>query len=158
MIVVSDTTPLHYLILIDQVHLLPELFGQVVTTPDVIDEMNQQASPEKLKRWVEQLPAWLEVREPLTQLPAVARLDRGEASAISLASEMGAVLLIDERDGARVAQAAGLEVTGTLGVLLNAAREGRVSLKDCLAALARTNYRYSQKLFDELLREFESNS
>lgn len=64
MIVVSDTTPLHYLILIDQVHLLPELFGQVVTTPDVIDEMTQQASPEKLKRWVEQLPGWLEVKEP----------------------------------------------------------------------------------------------
>ncbi|WP_428308025.1 DUF3368 domain-containing protein [Lacipirellula sp.] len=158
MIVVSDTTPLHYLILIDRVHLLPELFGQVITTPDVIDEMNQQASPEKLKQWVKQLPAWLEVREPQNQLPAVARLDRGEASAISLASEIGALLLIDERDGVRVAQAAGLEVTGTLGVLLSAAREGRVSLRDSLAALARTNYRYSQKLFDELLREFESNS
>lgn len=158
MIVVSDTTPLHYLILIDQVDLLTELFGQVVTTPDVVDEMSQPNSPEKLRRWVEHLPPWLEVREPRTHLPTVARLDRGEASAISLASEIGAMLLIDERDGVKVAQAAGIEVTGTLGVLLEAAKRGRVSLRDCLAALAGTNYRYSQKLFDELIRNFESNS
>jgi len=51
MIVVSDTTPLHYLILIDQIHLLPALFGHVVTTPEVVDEMDQPETPEKLRQW-----------------------------------------------------------------------------------------------------------
>lgn len=101
MIVVSDTSPLHYLILINRVDLLPELFGQVVTTPIVVEEMSQPSSPEKVRRWASQLPAWLELKEPSSYLPEVARLDRGEASAISLASELRAGILIDERDWAK---------------------------------------------------------
>jgi predicted nucleic acid-binding protein len=70
MIVVSDTTPLHYLVLIDQVHLLPALFGQVVTTPEVVDEMDQLETPEKVRQWVSKLPEWLEIKEPTNRLPA----------------------------------------------------------------------------------------
>jgi predicted nucleic acid-binding protein len=42
MIVVSDASPLHYLILIDHAELLPALFGQVLTTPAVLAELKQQ--------------------------------------------------------------------------------------------------------------------
>ena len=157
MIVVSDTTPLHYLILIDQVHLLPALFGHVVTTPEVVDEMDQPESPEQLRQWVSQLPDWLEIKEPSTRLPAVARLGRGEATAISLATELKAdALLIDERDGARVARAQGLFVTGTLGVLTTASKRRLVSLRDALQALASTNFRHSPQMFEQLIRDEES--
>lgn len=156
MIVVSDTSPLHYLILINRVDLLPKLFGQVVTTKIVIEEMSQPASPEKVRRWASQLPAWLELKEPSSYLPEVARLDKGEASAISLASELGAGILIDERDGAKIAEAAGLEVTGILGVLLNAHRKGLGSLSEALVELRQTNFRHTEKLFDELIRQSES--
>lgn len=157
MIVVSDTTPLRYLILIEQVQLLPELFGRVVTTPDVVDEMNQPESPERIKLWVASLPNWLEVRQPIGHLPGVSRLGRGEASAISLAMELKAdVLLIDERDGTRVARAEGLFVTGTLGVLTTASKQGLVSLRSALDALAKTNYRHSPQMFESLIREDES--
>ncbi len=158
MIVVSDTSPLHYLILINRVDLLPKLFGQVITTQFVIEEMSQPSSPEKVRRWVSQLPTWLELKEPSSYLPEVARLDRGEASAISLASELGAGILIDERDGAKVAEAAGLEVIGILGLLLNADRKGLGSLREALAELRQTNFRYTEKLFDGLIRQSESES
>lgn len=157
MIVVSDTTPLRYLVLIDQVHLLPELFGHVVTTPDVVDKMDQPETPEKLRQWVSQLPGWLEIKEPSSRLPAVARLGRGKASAISLATELKAdVLLIDERDGARVARAQGLFVTGTLGVLTTASKKRLVSLREALGALASTSFRHSPQMFEQLIREDES--
>lgn len=157
MIVVSDTTPLRYLILIDQVHLLPKLFGHVVTTPEVVDEMDQPETPEKLRQWVSQLPDWLDIKKPSGRIPAVARLGSGEATAISLATELKAdALLIDERDGARVARAQGLFVTGTLGVLTTASKKGLVSLREALGALASTNFRHSPQMFEELIREAES--
>lgn len=159
MIVVSDTTPLHYLVLIDEVHLLPALFGRVVTTPEVIEEMNHPQTPEKLRQWAENKPDWLEVQAPTRRLPATARLGQGEAAAISLASELGAdVLLIDERDGTRVARAEGLFATGTLGVLKAASKRGLVVLRDALTALAATNYRRSPKLFEKLIEDDEKKS
>lgn len=42
MIVIADTTPLNYLILIDLTRILPELFGQVVIPQNVIDLHHQK--------------------------------------------------------------------------------------------------------------------
>ncbi len=39
MIVVSDTSPLNYLVLIGADHVLPILFGRVVAPPVVLSEM-----------------------------------------------------------------------------------------------------------------------
>jgi hypothetical protein len=47
-------------------------------------------------------------------------LDDGEAEAIALASELSAVLLIDEADGRAAAFALGVRVTGVVGILLAA--------------------------------------
>lgn len=39
MIVVSDTSPLNYLVLLDVVSVLPKLFGEVVVPPAVLTEL-----------------------------------------------------------------------------------------------------------------------
>lgn len=49
MIVVSDTTPLNYLVLIDQSHLLHELYGRVLIPGAVRDEMQRTDTPEKVR-------------------------------------------------------------------------------------------------------------
>jgi predicted nucleic acid-binding protein len=47
MIVVTDTTPVNYLILIDQVHLLKELYGRLVLPRAVHEEMQRGLTPSR---------------------------------------------------------------------------------------------------------------
>jgi hypothetical protein len=60
MIVVSDTSPLNYLILIGQDHILPALFGQVFAPPAVVAELKRSKAPTLVSTWADNPPAWLE--------------------------------------------------------------------------------------------------
>jgi len=83
---------------------------------------------------------WIESKEP-TDTPLIRTLrqdiDRGEAEAIALATEREADrVLIDEREARRRARNLGLEVTGALGILLQAAQKGSLdSVSDTLDRL-----------------------
>ncbi len=52
MIIISDTTPLNYLILIDQVHILHELYESVLIPQSVFDEMQRAETPTEVHAWV----------------------------------------------------------------------------------------------------------
>ncbi len=152
MIVVSDTSPLNYLILIGQDHILPALFGQVFAPPAVVAELKRSKASALVGAWADNPPAWLEVRAPRT-VPAGSELGPGETEALALAQELQAdVLLIDERDGVAAAKRLNLFVTGTLGVLTLAAEKGLLSFADAISALRRTTFRAPEKLIEELLR------
>ena len=56
MIVVSDTTPLNYLILVDSVHVLPALFGRVYAPSAVITELSHRKTPEAVRNWAASPP------------------------------------------------------------------------------------------------------
>jgi predicted nucleic acid-binding protein len=151
MIVVADTSPLNYLVLVQYQDVLPALFGRVLAPPAVIAELRHPGAPPAVRSWASTPPPWLEVRTPVNVDPDV-KLGPGEAEAISLARELKAdVVLIDERKAFTVARECGLFVTGTLGVLAIAAEKGLVSLPEVLAALRRTSFRVSREVLDELL-------
>jgi predicted nucleic acid-binding protein len=153
MIIVSDTSPLCYLVLIGRVALLEQLYGRVVVPPAVVEELGHPRTPELVQTWAASPPAWLEVRSPQRIDDDLALLDPGEAAVIALARELHAdALLIDERAAVRFARSEGLFVTGTLGVLIDAATAGLVSLADALAALEETSFRRSPTLFADTLR------
>ena len=59
--IVSDTTPLNYLVLIDAVDLLPRLYQRVLIPPAVRDELTRPKTPETVRLWMIQPPSWLEV-------------------------------------------------------------------------------------------------
>ncbi len=151
-LVVADTTPLRYLVEIGYESLLPQLFTQVWIPGAVARELQGKGTPEIVRQWTGRLPAWVEVRElvhPAFEHEA-SGLDRGEWEAIQLAREIHAnLLLIDERPGARVAREQGFTVTGTLGVLVEAAQSGFVSIDEALARLANTNFRRTDELFEQ---------
>ncbi len=152
MIVVSDTSPLNYLVLIDAVHVLPQLYGEVIIPPAVRNELDDPRTPDPVRKWAQHPPNWLLLREPSRIDPSV-KLDPGEREAISLAKELRADhLLIDERDGTRVAKAQGLRPLGTLAVLAQAAAFDLIDLRNTLNRLqSETTFRVTQQLIDHLL-------
>jgi predicted nucleic acid-binding protein len=155
MIVVSDNYPLQYLILINCVDALPALYGQVLTTPQVIEELNHAGTPDIVRSWAQSLPAWLKIESPL-KINFLDTIDVGEASAISLAQERRAdLILIDERAGSDTARGAGIQVVGTLGVLIEAGSERLIDFDKAINLLTtQTSFYASQNLIESARRIF----
>lgn len=145
MIVISDTGPLNYLTLMGAVDILSSLYGSVVIPEAVRQELLHPDTPEIVRTWAAHLSAWVIVRQPRSFLPL--SLDIGELTAISLAVEIGAdLVLMDERRGRRATQAQGLDVIGTLGTLATASRAGLLDFDEAVIRLGQTNFHITQEL------------
>ena len=97
MIVVCDTSPVNYLVLIDGIDLLPQLFTTVVLPAGVLAELQHPRTPPRVASWARQLPPWVLVISPKGPVEDVG-LGRGEAEAIAIAAQVHAdAVLIDER-------------------------------------------------------------
>jgi predicted nucleic acid-binding protein len=115
MLVVADSSPLHYLVLIDRTTILPTLFGQVVIPSTVVEELQRSRTPALVRDWMSSLPAWLEIRQPRQTPEALLfRLGAGERNVIVLAQEMQATLvLMDDMEGCAAAEHLAFSVLGT---------------------------------------------
>lgn len=152
MIVVADTSPLNYLILIEQIDILPTLFGQVVVPRAVCDELLNIAAPEAVRRWMDQPPGWLEVRTPSKFIELVG-LDRGENDAILIAEEISAELLImDDRRGHREARKRSIETIGTLALLELASAAGLLDFDRAIQRLQKTSFFITPSLLARALK------
>jgi predicted nucleic acid-binding protein len=159
MLAVSNTSPLRYLIVVQQSDLLVRLFTRVLVPPGVAAELSHAAAPAAVRDWIARPPSWLEVHR-LASAPDIelsSSLDRGEAEAIQLASECAAdVLIMDEWKGRTIVRARALPLVGAVGVL--GAAYQRHLIDDPLGILAnmrRHGFRVSEgvmKTFDSLLK------
>jgi predicted nucleic acid-binding protein len=130
-IVVADTSPVRYLVLIQHVDVLPRLYGRVIVPSAVVAELTHERTPELVRTWISSKPMWLDVQAPKTAATANdTSLGAGELAAIELAEELSAdALLIDDRDGRREAERRRLPVLGTLRVLADAAAQELIDLE-----------------------------
>ena len=127
-IAISNTSPLVYLHRIDALELLPQIFSLIWTPPQVVQELDEG----RLRGYDVLNPRayrWLEIVAP-EHMPAdwfALDLGAGEVAAMSLALENpGRVVILDDLLARRTAQAAGLQVWGTLRVLLAAKEAGLI--------------------------------
>jgi predicted nucleic acid-binding protein len=150
-LVIADTGPINYLVQIGHIELLPRMFERVAVPDAVQAELSNALAPAAVHLWITNPPAWLEIHDT-TGLPQVSGLDEGETAAIALAESIHAdLLLIDERDGVRVARKRGLRVTGTLGLLDLAAERGLVDFVQAIQLLEGTTFRRPTALLEALL-------
>ncbi len=88
MIVIADTGPLNYLVLIGSIDVLKPLYTRVVAPQAVVQELEDPAAPAAVRAWITQPPAWLEVRPNPTADPALDFLGAGERAALTLAASL----------------------------------------------------------------------
>jgi predicted nucleic acid-binding protein len=156
-LVVADTGPLNYLVLIGASEVLPTLFDKIAVPEVVCAELRHARAPHPVSAWAARLPAWVDVRpvsEAATDDPALQALDEGERAALGLARVINAdLVLMDDRAGVAAARFFGLAVIGTLGVLDLAARRGLIDIGDAIVRLRATNFRYRPEILDALLAQ-----
>lgn len=124
--VVSNTSPILNLAIIDQLHLLREQMGEIHVPPAVVEELRVEESlPGSATVRQAFNDGWLQVKTATNvslMRALLQELDAGEAAAIALALEVGAdLLLVDEREARRV-----------IGILLRAYTEGRIASLDAV--------------------------
>jgi predicted nucleic acid-binding protein len=152
-IVVSDTSPLNYLILIHTIDVLPTLFTEIYAPPKVIEELQRSRTPDLVRAWAQMPPPWLHLSTPSTAITTSVRLHPGELPAIALAKELQAdAILIDERKGWRVASEHGLKAIGTLNVLEFAAERKLLDLMPVLESLRRTTFYITDEYINAALQ------
>lgn len=154
-IVVSDASPLRYLILVSAADYLPRLFEHVIIPPVVAAELTHPNTPPSVSRWASQPPLWLKIVRPKAVDGSV-NLDAGETEAISLSLELGVgSLLIDERKGRLVAPQRGLLLIGTIALLERFARKGWIDFDQAIAQLRVAKFGLSERLVAEARKRLE---
>ena len=152
MIVVADTGPVNYLVLIGQIDLAHALYGTLLIPPAVCRELLRPETPTAVRQWAANLPAWAEVRSP-QDASRFSELGPGEREAICLALELQADwILIDEIEGRRTAVKNDLAVKGTLGLLEEADLCHLVDFPQAIAKLQTTNIYLSEDVLQLALK------
>lgn len=153
MIVVSDNSVLSCLAEIGELDLLRVLYGRITITETVWREAIQPGAPASLRRLISAMPDWISVApDEMPYLNETAALDPGEASSITLAWKHrdACLLVLDEKRGRKVAIALGLRMTGTAGLLTDAAAAGLIDFEDVFLRLSQTGFRLSSRIVESL--------
>jgi len=157
MSIVVNSTPLISLAIINQLDLLPQIFGEVIVPRAVCNEVFIAG---KDKQGYTQLSTarGFCIVDPLNvelKRSIVLQLDEGGAEVITIAKDKNIPLVcIDEFAGRKYASLLGLNIIGTLGVLLVAKQRGLVSeLKPLCDKLLKSERHISQHLYAEVLHK-----
>lgn len=160
MIVVSDTSPITNLAAIGQLDLLQGLYTHIIIPVAVYDEMVNVEKPVPGAVEVQTL-SWIQTQAVADQQQVIAiqeseeNIDMGEAEAIALALELKAdLLLMDEHRGRIVATSYGLQVTGLLGVLVQAKQNNLIQIVKPLVdqLIEQADFRVSDELYTTILQ------
>ncbi len=160
MIIVSDTSPITNLAAIGQLDLLRQLYSRVIIPEAVYNEMVNinKIVPGAVEV---QTLSWIQTQTVINSLQVTEiqenneSIHLGEAEAIILSLEMKAdLLLMDERRGRIVATNYGINITGLLGVLIQAKKQGLIpAIKPLIDQLTtQANFRVNPQLYTVVLQ------
>ena len=108
--------------------MLDEFYTRTLIPPAVLNELERGRELGVDLPEMRRLP-WVKIQAPtgVDNVPATAELDAGEREVLALGLQVpSSVVIVDERLGRMYAEELKLTLTGTLGILVRAKREGRV--------------------------------
>lgn len=145
-IAISDTSCLILLSKIDELNLLNRLFDEILITSEIQKEFGKE------------LPIWIKIINPRYihyQEILEMEVDKGKASAIALSFDIDkSILILDDYKARQVADKLNIRYTGTFGIILRAKKIGVIdSVKLILEKIKATNFRFSEELYEIVLRE-----
>ena len=150
-VIISDSSCLILLEKIGELDLLRRLYGEILITPEVVEEVS--------------LPTmeWIKIRaagDLYLQHIIFDRFGLGEASSIALATELESpLLIIDDNKAKQYAKRLGIHVTGTFGVLIAAKEVGILpQIGPVLEKIAQTNFRFDDKVRQMVLKAANEKS
>ncbi len=144
-IVISDTSTLILFQKIGEFNLLQKVYSELITTPEIAEEFG------------EKLPDWIKVQtvsDKKYQDFLETQVDRGEASAIAIATEYDDVLLLlDDLKARKLATRLKFKITGTLGVIHKAKQMSVIDkVKPLIDKLLLTDFRVADNVIEEILK------
>ena len=145
--VIADASALICLGWVDQLQILPALFGRIIVPPAVAAEATRRGST---------LPTWVDVRapgRPLDDRVVAAHLGAGESEALCLGLDLeDAWIILDDGQARSLARQLGLRILGTAAVLVEAKRAGHLlQVRPALDALLARGFRLDRKVYDRIL-------
>jgi predicted nucleic acid-binding protein len=153
---VVNASPLIFLAELGYLDLLNRNADTVCVPRGVLDEV--RVKPDRAAQAIDQaIRSWLLARE-VGNREAVeilqADLDLGEAEVIVLAREIGADrVVMDDLDARRMARRLGLELIGTIGLLLSARLQGEIpSMRGEIERLEALGFRVAPDLVQAVLQ------
>ena len=154
MIVVSNTSPLMNLAVINQLKIIEQLYGKVIIPEEVSNELFAAGIHPLIEHhfWIEKH----QVKNKGLSDSLKIELDDGEAEAIALAIELKAdLVLMDERLGRNIASRSGQKCIGIMGILMEAKHKGIIdSVKPVVDDLiTKAGFWVSNGLYLKVLRE-----
>jgi predicted nucleic acid-binding protein len=157
-VVIAAAGPLIALARLQALDLLPRLFGQVLITPTVHEEILPPGDFPGTAALQAALEAgWLccQAVSPTAERPLHPGVDPGEASVIALAlQEPDALLLMDDRTGRAAARRRGIPFLGTAAVIGLATLHGLIpAARPLLEQFRSVGYFISQEVIDAVLAD-----
>ena len=129
-IVVVNSSPLIYLSAIEKVGILKKLFHEIIV-PEAVKREIMSGGKDNFAFKELHSEKWIKTRQVKNKLAKnylLTDIDDGEAEVIVLAEELKAITVImDDRLGRKLAKLRGLNVIGTLRVLVSAKEKGIIT-------------------------------
>ena len=152
---VSNASPLIYLSMVGNLHLLRNLFNEILIPDEVFREVcGKGGTPDSIVISSAVDEGWIHTKDVVSgdidSLAKSSGIDLGEAAAIILAREAGALLLIDDKMGRTTAEILGVRCLGTVGVLLRALFTSTIDFNEYVEILDRmidAGFRLDSKVY-----------
>jgi predicted nucleic acid-binding protein len=152
--VVCNSSPLIHLA---KIKMLKNFFGEILIPEAVYRECVREGGEREDAKEIENA-GWvrvMKIKDKELKKALNVALDEGESESIVLALEQSAdLILLDDYEAREFARTYGLSITGTVGILMKAKKEGKIaSLEEELEKLRESGFWLSNKLYTKVLQE-----